>query len=330
MIKNYLQYAVAAAFFASATGNLAFAQAVEQEANDVFGSSQRLVIDASKRIEVQGIIGTNVPLNMGASIPDVDFYSFFGQANDVVTINIDDAWKSSTTDARSLDSVIAIYGPNDFPMRTMDDVAPGAEDQPQTPLSRRDPRLDEVLLPATGVYTVGVTSTGRTFLPDGTVTPFVARSSGTNGSYKLIISGVSPSKQVIGIDIRPGTDRIARLNPKSKGDITVALLSSATFDALKVDRGSLTFGSTGDEQSLERCARRGYNVDRDPARLRDLICQFDIQKANFEEGDEEGVLRGTIGGLPFEGKGWLKVIAVKRKHKDKDRHHNRHHDRDDD
>jgi hypothetical protein len=99
---------------------------------------------------------------------------------------------------------------------------------------------------------------------------------------------------------------------------------------MKVDRASLTFGATGDEQSLERCARHGHHVDRGRPRLPDLICQFDIQKANFEEGDEEGVLRGTIDGRPFEGKGWLKVIPVKRKHKDKDRHHGRDHDRDDD
>jgi Bacterial pre-peptidase C-terminal domain len=337
MIKKYLHYAVAAAFaVASGTGNLAFGQVVEQEPNDTFVTDpgKRLVFDASKRVEVQGIIGTNVPLNMGASIPDVDFYSFVGQANDVVTINIDGAWKSNTTEARSLDSVIAIYGPNDFVMRTMDDVAPGAEDEPETPLSRRDPRLDEVLLPYTGVYTVGVTSTGRIFVPTtGDVTAFVAKSSGTNGSYKLIITGVSPANQVIGIDIKPGTDRIARLNPKSKGDIAVALLSSPTFDALKVDRASLTFGATGDEQSLERCAKRGYNVDRRDNRLLDLVCLFDIQKAGFDESHEEGVLRGTIGGVPFEGKGWLKVIHVKRKHH-KDRHHHhgrdRNHDRDDD
>jgi hypothetical protein len=282
---------------------------------------------------VHGSIGTIVPLNMGPSIFDVDFYSFVGQKDDVVTIDIDGGWKDSTvTDARPLDSVIAIYGPPEFPMRARDDVEIGEEDEPQTPLNRRDPRLEGVVLPVTGVYTVGVTGTGNTFVPGGTVSPSVARTAG-NGSYKLIISisRAAPAVQPISIDIKPGTDRIARLNPKSKGDIAVALLSSDTFDAMKVDRASLTFGATGDEQSLERCAKRGHNVDRRDNRLPDLICQFDIQKAGFDESHEEGVLRGKIDGKPFEGKGWLKVIHVKRKHhKDKDRHHGRDHDRDDD
>lgn len=335
MIKKYLHYAVAAAFaVASGTGNLAFAQVVEQEPNDTLAvePAKYLKFDASLTVEVQGSVGTIVPLDMGPSIFDVDYYSFVGQKDDVVTIDIDGGWKDSTvTDARPLDSVIAIYGPPEFPMRAKDDVAMGEEDEP-TPLSRRDPRLEDVLLPVTGVYTVAVTGTGNTFLPGGTVSPAVARTAG-NGSYKLIISisRAAPLVQPINIDIKPGTDRIARLNPKSKGDIAVALLSSDTFDAMKVDRASLTFGATGDEQSLERCAKRGHNVDRRENRLPDLICQFDIRKAGFDESHEEGVLRGTIDGRPFEGKGYLKVLHVKRKHHtDRHHHHGRGHDRDDD
>jgi hypothetical protein len=326
MMKNYLSYAVAAAFFlAPGTANLAFAQAVEQEPNDTVpvDAAKRLVFDASRTVEVTGSIGVLATITPVAD--DVDYYSFYAKANDVVTIDIDGGMKPAGT-VRSLDSVLAIYGPDmTLPLRQVDDVPAGSVDAGS--MSRFDARLDEVKIDVDGIYTVAVASSGRVFSHGGAVSPFVARTT-SNGSYTLIISGVSPSKQVISIDIKPGTDRIARLNPKSKGDIAVALLSSPTFDALKVDRASLTFGATGDEQSLERCARRGHNVDRKENRLPDLICQFDIQKAGFEEGDEEGVLRGTIGGMPFEGKGWLKVIPVKRKHKDKDRHH--HHDRDDD
>ena len=321
MIKKYLHYAVAAALVAMSS--LAFAE-IEKDPNDDPRLPHRLVIDASRTIEVTGGIG--VPAKITPVAADVDFYSFFAKAGDVVTIDIDGGMKPASSDMRSLDSVLAIYGPDlTLPLRQVDDVPPASVDAGS--MSRFDARLDEVKIDVDGIYTVGVASSGRVFNHGGAVTDFVPRST-SNGGYTLIISGVSPSVQQISIDIKPGTDRIARLNPKSKGDIAVALLSTPTFDALKVDRASLTFGATGNEQSLERCARRGHNVDRKDNRLPDLICQFDIQKANFEEGDEEGVLRGTIGGMPFEGKGWLKVIPVKRKHKDKDRHH--HHDRDDD
>lgn len=320
MIRKYLHYAVAAALaVASGASNIAFA--VEETDNDSVSSPQRLAIDASRTIEITGSIG--VLATITPVTPDVDFYSFYAKAGDVVTIDIDGGMKATGSSVRSLDSVLAVYGPDlTLPPRQIDDVPAGSVDAGS--MSRFDARLDNVNIDVDGIYTVGVASSGRVFSHGGAVSDFVPRST-SNGSYTLIISGASPSMQQISIDIKPGTDRIARLNPKSKGDIAVALLSSPNFDALKVDRASLTFGASGSEQSLERCAKRGHNVDRRDNRLPDLVCQFDIQKANFEEGDEEGVLRGTIGGMPFEGKGWLKVIPVKRKkHKDRD------HDRDDD
>lgn len=325
MIKKRLCSAVAAAFLlASGASNVAYAQVVETELNDTAATAQRLVIDASRSVTVTGSIG--VLATVTPVTPDVDYYSFNARAGDIVTINIDGGMKPVGSSTRSLDSVLVIYAPDMTVLRQIDDI--GAADAGS--ISRFDARIDNVQLDVAGVYTVGVANSGRVFLPGGGVTDFVARST-SNGSYTLVISGVSPSMQQVNIDIKPGTDRIARLNPNSKGDIAVALLSSAGFDATKVDPGSLTFGPTGDEQSLERCAKHGHFVNRD--RLPDLVCQFDIQKAAFEEGDEEGVLRGTIGGMPFEGRGWLKVIPVKRKHghgHGRGHGHGHGHDRDDD
>lgn len=316
MIKNYLRYAVAAAFaVASGTGNLAFAQVTyEQESNNL--TPQRLTFDASKKVEVHGIIGTNVPLNAGASIEDIDWYSFVGRAGDVVTIDIDGGIKAAGTDARSLDSVIAIYGPN-FPMQTRDDMNLGEEDE-NTPLSRRDPRIENVSLPTSGEYIVGVAGNGRRFLPlapgaswspDTTVTPYINRSTG-NGSYRLIISGVSPSVQSITIDIKPGADSIeAPINMKSKGKIPVALLRTDAFDPLKADLASIKFGRTGTE-APGRCGKNGEDVNGD-GRL-DLVCHFETQATNFDASSEVGTLTGkTTEGMAFQGTGNLKVLHVK-------------------
>jgi hypothetical protein len=112
------------------------------------------------------------------------------------------------------------------------------------------------------------------------------------------------------IDIKPGATSIARINPKSRGNIPVALLSSATFDALKVDPGSVRFGPNGNDATALRCGKGGEDVNND-GRL-DLVCHFDTQAANFDPSDEEGIVTGTIGDMQFEGRGDLKVIHVKR------------------
>jgi hypothetical protein len=130
-----------------------------------------------------------------------------------------------------------------------------------------------------------------------------------NGSYKLVISGVTPADNMvyINIEIKPGSDEFAPVNPKSKGNIPVALLSSAQFDALKVKRDTVTFGGTGDERSLLRCGKEGTDVNGD-GRM-DLICQFDNQLADFDPGDLAGIVRGySEDGRRFEGRGLLKVV----------------------
>jgi hypothetical protein len=163
-------------------------------------------------------------------------------------------------------------------------------------VSPRDALLVNVRLPVTGTYTVAVS--------DGSI-------AGSNGSYTLIISGVTPapSAQQINIVVKPGDREISTLNPKSKGNIPVALLSSSEFDALAVDRASITFGATGDEDSLRRCNKEGFDVDGD-GRL-DLVCHFENQSAGFEFGDLEGIVKGRTAAGAFEGRGFLKVLPSK-------------------
>ena len=372
MIKNYLRYAIATAFLASGTGNLALAQAVCEPvsgqvcegSNDSFSSPQQLaptgwvpdIDDPTRRmIEVLGAIG--VEDLMTPVVSDIDYYSFQGRAGDVVTIDIDGGFKGSGVGVRSLDSLIAIFGPNLF--NTNDDA-----DTDDGSIGRRDARLDGILLPRDGFYTVGVTSAAmsggvaRTFLPDGsTSSPFVA---GTvaNGSYKLVIKGVSPVEVAppppppppavvqINIDIKPGTRRIAKIKPKSRDYISVALLSSKDFDARKADPASVRFGPTGVEtggycgKEMERRRHDDDDDDDDGGGKRrngvrdvnrdgfvDVICRFEIRAAGFDEGDDQGKVKGMAEGKPFEGKGWLKVLRTKKRHYDDHDHDDHHHGR---
>jgi hypothetical protein len=375
MIKKYLHYAVAAAFAAASTASNV-AVAVEETANDSFAMPQHLdTVDG--QVTVTGVIGvaeTSTPV-----VPDIDYYSFHGYANNIVTIDIDFGFKGAAFSAtnpageRNLDTIIGIWGPPPATLETprfflpSDDTGTGDADSipilNSNPPIYRDARLDGIVLPATGTYTVGVTSGGvfqtvpRTFLDDGSATAFISNSL-SNGRYTLIISGVSapvvqppapppvvqppapppvvqppapPAVQAIAIDIRPGVDRLARIDPKSRGVIPVALLSSEGFDARNVDSGSVRFGPTGKEATALRCTKRGVDVNHD--RARDMVCIFDNQATRFDPSHDKGKITGTIAGKQFQGEGWLKVIPVKRKHKDRDdrgRHHGRDHDGDDD
>ncbi len=147
-----------------------------------------------------------------------------------------------------------------------------------------------------------------------------APTAGGTRTGKLTITDNSPSSpQVIGltgtgtglafisvaIDIKPG-DPINSINPGSKGNIPVAVLSSRTFDAVaRIDQTSLTFGRTGDESSLAFCNTEDVNGDG----LLDLVCNFNTQSTGFVSGDTVGILKGkTVDGIPVRGTDSVRIV----------------------
>jgi hypothetical protein len=320
----------------AAYGAGAAAQAVsEVEPNYPLPAVQALTFD------ITGTAMVNAALGSG----DADLFSFWANEGDVITVDIDGGLKAGTG---SVDTFVSVHLPassNYLVMRAVDDATaldPGS-------LGTEDSYIQNLVIPADGVYLVSVAGYPNR-VADGAV--LSGGPGNTTGTYTLIVTGVSPEpvaeapapepqpevpapgpvepdpsvpeaeapvpvppamqvKQVR-IDIKPGQRGIARINPKSRHEIPVALLSSRDFDAMKVDVDSLTFGRTGDEQSLDKCYRRGVKVNRD--RRRDLMCQFENNLAGFETTDEEGVLKGKMqDGTPFEARGMLKVIAEKRR-----------------
>jgi probable HAF family extracellular repeat protein len=110
------------------------------------------------------------------------------------------------------------------------------------------------------------------------------------------------------IDIRPW-------NPQNKinlharwGLIPVAILSTEDFNAPEeVNRRSLTFGQTGEENSLAFCAPWKWDVNRD--RRKDLVCYFYEKAANFKCGDNLGTLLGeTVDGDLFGGQDKIQMV----------------------
>ena len=111
----------------------------------------------------------------------------------------------------------------------------------------------------------------------------------------------------IAIDIKPGSD-LNPITPESKGTTPVAILGSAGFDApAEVDRASLTFGRTGDEQSLAFCNASAEDVNADG--MLDLVCHFTSRPSGFQTGDTEGILNGqTLRGTPIQGRDRVRVL----------------------
>jgi hypothetical protein len=290
----------------SGASNVAFA-VYELEPNNPIATPQEMAVGSSGGAEINGVLG----VLSGPATNDVDFYTFEGREGDVVTIDIDGGIKPNGSGLRNFDSYLAIIGPGPTfqKLRENDNVTTQTFDSGS--LSRLDALIINFRLPATGTYTVGVSSFPRFFeLYGGTVMPGPLGPM-SNGSYTLLVSGVSPPVQQINIDIKPGSGALAPINPKSKGKIPVALLSNAEFNALDANRQSITFGATGNEASLHHCGNDGEDVNGDG--LADLVCHFENQAANFDYESLEGILRGqTADGRQFEGRGLLKVVPGKR------------------
>jgi Bacterial pre-peptidase C-terminal domain len=99
-----------------------------------------------------------------------------------------------------------------------------------------------------------------------------------------------------------------------KKKIPVAIHSMGEFNAVEdVDISSLTFGATGDEDSLLKCKKKGKRVYLDGIKdqEKDLVCYFRPDRANIVEGDMSATLKGrTKDGQEIAGSGILRVFRL--------------------
>lgn len=294
MAKSTKLSILAGTLLALGPGQLFAGSMMESESNNPLSNAQ-LVPGTASQVEIHGAILATHDTN------DVDFYTFQANAGDVLTLDID---YGSSADENGLDTIIAIFDGNGMGLRANDDAYtgdPGSEDL-------RDSRIDNFVVPATGTYVVGVSTYPRQFRHHGEV------SSGEldEGTYVLIIDGLPVSTMHISMEVKPGNRDVSRpINPKSNGKLPVALLGSETFDVQDVDVDTLTFGASGYEPSLHKCAKRSSDVNRDGHP--DLVCHFYTARTNFDGSSLEGRARGrTKDGVEFEGAAYLKVVPNKK------------------
>jgi hypothetical protein len=88
---------------------------------------------------------------------------------------------------------------------------------------------------------------------------------------------VLSSVQAVAMDLKPG-DISNTLNPRSRGAIPVAILTTEEFDATSIDVSSLRFGVTGEEATAIRTALDDVDGDGDT----DLLAFFRTTDAGID------------------------------------------------
>ncbi len=306
--------------------------ATEAEPNDAQPDAQVLLIPA-EGMSVSPMMGVG-----GSTTTDMDIYAFNADAGDVPVIMV-------VTDG-SWDSLLVLYDSSGAILDMNDDAYPMNPGS----VSPLDSRIDMYRINAPGTYYAVVTPIPR-FL-DVNFTP-IFPDPGASGSYTLMASGVTsttPPPVVVEDDpviveedpvVTEKDDEfeafddvsdpyVATIQVKNwrgkvgdkgkKHGIPVAILSGPDFDALSVDKSSLTFGATGDEQSFMNCRKKGKDVKVDKVKdgIKDLVCYFNPEATGLTENDVQGIVRGKwvdSEGLvrEFEGSAALSVIIVSNK-----------------
>lgn len=118
--------------------------------------------------------------------------------------------------------------------------------------------------------------------------------------------GACPTPSVaVAIDIKPGSDPNS-INPRSKGVIPVAILTTDSFDASTVDPSTVAFGPNGATEAHGQ----GHLEDVDGDGDLDLVLHFRTQETGIQCGDTEAILTGqTFGGQAIEGSDAVNTVG---------------------
>ncbi len=113
------------------------------------------------------------------------------------------------------------------------------------------------------------------------------------------------------IVIKPGSDpnSIISINPRSRGVIPVAILTTEDFDAATVNPAKVLFGKTGTETSAFQYKLEDVDGDGDM----DMILHFVTQETSLVCGDTEAILTGkTFNEQAIKGSQSIKTVGCEK------------------
>jgi hypothetical protein len=117
----------------------------------------------------------------------------------------------------------------------------------------------------------------------------------------------APSVTPLEIDIKPGSPQNS-VNPRSRGKITVAILTTDSIDAGTVDPTTVLFGATGTEAAPVGWALEDVDGDGDA----DLVLRFDTEGTGIACGDISASLTGeTVDGNAIQGSDSVKTVGCR-------------------
>jgi hypothetical protein len=123
--------------------------------------------------------------------------------------------------------------------------------------------------------------------------------------YVLSDEFIRPGPTVVVIDVKPGSVPNS-INPRSRGVIAVAILTTATFDAATVNPSSVRFGPHG------AIAARGHMEDVDGDGDLDWLFHFRTEETGVQCGDRLVSLTAeTLGGLAIQGTDPIVTVGCK-------------------
>lgn len=323
------------------SGNAMAGVVAEVEEND-YNTPQLVAPDTTGTIHIDAVLDDRPG-------GDLDFYAIDLEKGDVINVDVDCGHNCGDKSVNTFISVLnpdgTVWVSNDDPTGDADEGSVAID---STTTETADARLDNLTVPATGRYLVGVSNTLRIITDYGNVTSGLFTLV-ENGDYELIISGVGsgntpaptepaptdPSTEdtssedagemgggtteeaagPIPVDIRinPGKRGYTRFQPTHRGKVKVAFLSGEGFDPANVDQSSLRFGATGTEDTLVRCKKRNRDMNGDG--IKDLVCFFSNRNAGFDQESTSARLTGTLtDGTEIAGESTLKVVGKRRHH----------------
>lgn len=271
----------------------------EKEINNSIGAAQGL--SGSSAYSIDAMMG-----NVGDTVhDDLDYFTFEAKAGDLLDLDIDNGVGGNG----DVNTVLGLFDASGNLLR-MNAYSSGVD---EGSISTADARIDKFLAPADGKYTVAVSTVPRYFAKTGgSIMSFWGTTTNTVGDYTLNISGITATTKQINIEVKPGSNELAPLNPKSQGKIPVAIMGAADFDVSKIKQNTLAFGHAGDENSLSKCQPQLHDLNKDG--YADQLCHFENSAAGFQSGDIEAILTGTMkNGTNFEGRALLKVVPSSKK-----------------
>lgn len=123
----------------------------------------------------------------------------------------------------------------------------------------------------------------------------------------IVEAATEPTFIAVTIDIHPGSFPNP-INPRSRGVIPVAILTTETFDATTVDPLSVRFGPHGAVEAH----RRGHIEDADGDGDLDMVLHFNTQETGIQCGDTSASLTGqTFGGQAIQGSDSIVTVGCR-------------------